>query len=136
MQTYDGASFAVLQQRLENVFVPGEPVSRFAVINTQDDPFVRDRGTAHVRRVAVIVSPHPYRCTPSPGATLDRLVHLYDGASHVVATLGTDRVGGDSSAALGAVADLTLLHVIVAASFTCSAVGVFSFWDSHRRGSM
>jgi hypothetical protein len=57
---------------------------------------------------------------------------LDDSAALVIATFWTDRMGRDCNAALRAIADLTLLHVVVRASFAGTAVGVFAFGDSHR----
>ena len=57
---------------------------------------------------------------------------LDDGPSLVIAAFRANRVGRNSGAALRAIADLTLLDVVVGASFASSAVGMFAFGDSHR----
>lgn len=57
---------------------------------------------------------------------------LDDSTTLIVSAFWADRVGRYRGAALRAVADLTLFHTIVRASFTSSAVRVFSFRDSHR----
>ena len=57
---------------------------------------------------------------------------LNDGPPLVIAAFRANRMGRNSSAALRAIADLTLLHVIVGASFAGSAIGMFALWDSHR----
>jgi hypothetical protein len=51
--------------------------------------------------------------------------------SLVIATFGANCVGRNSTAALGAIADLTPLYAMVRASFAGSAVGMFTFRDSH-----
>lgn len=57
---------------------------------------------------------------------------LDDGTPHVVSALRADRMSRYRGTALRTVADLALFDTIVRASFTSSAVRVFSFWDSHR----
>lgn len=57
---------------------------------------------------------------------------LNDRTSLIISALGADCVGRYRGAALRAVADLALFNTIVRASFTSSAVRVFSFRDSHR----
>ena len=61
---------------------------------------------------------------------------LHDGPTLVITALGADRVSRNGRTALRAVADLTLFDAIVRTPLAGSAVGVFSFWDSHRRGSV
>ena len=58
-----------------------------------------------------------------------------DGPALVITTLGTNGMGGNSGAALRAIANLTPFDVVVAASFAGSAVGMLAFWNSHQRGS-
>ena len=57
---------------------------------------------------------------------------LNDSPTHVVPAFRANGVSRNGNAALWAVTDLTLLHVVVRASLTRSAVGMFAFWDSHR----
>jgi hypothetical protein len=54
-----------------------------------------------------------------------------NGPTLVVTTFGANGVGRNGRATLRAIADLTLLDVVVGASFASSAVGMFSFGDSH-----
>ncbi|TWT52583.1 hypothetical protein Pla22_02070 [Rubripirellula amarantea] len=64
-----------------------------------------------------------------------RFLRLNYGAALVIATFWAYRVRWHSTAALWAISDLTLFHVVVATAFASSAIGVFTFWDSHCLGS-
>lgn len=59
---------------------------------------------------------------------------INDGAALVEAALRADRVRWNRAAALWTVSDLTLFYAIVAASFSGTAIGMFTFWDCHRVG--
>jgi hypothetical protein len=50
----------------------------------------------------------------------------------VITAFWANGVGRSRSTAIGAIADRALLDVVVRASFAGSAVGMFTFGDSHR----
>ncbi len=60
---------------------------------------------------------------------------INDRSALIVAAFRAHRVGRNGAAALRAIGDLTSLDAIVAASFSGPTIGVFTFWDCHRRGS-
>ncbi len=64
------------------------------------------------------------------GLSFLRLNHR---AALVIPAFWANRVSRHSTAALWAVRDLLFLDAIVATAFAGSAVGVFAFWDGHRR---
>jgi hypothetical protein len=57
---------------------------------------------------------------------------LDDRPALVIAAFWANGVGRSRSTATGAIADRALLDVVVRASFAGSAVGMFTFGDSHR----
>ena len=57
---------------------------------------------------------------------------LDDSPTLVIPAFRANRVGWNGATALRTVADLTLLDMVVRASFACTAVGVFTLWNSHR----
>ena len=50
----------------------------------------------------------------------------------VITAFWANGVGRNSATAAGAIADRTLLDVVMRASFAGTAVGMFAFGDSHR----
>ena len=60
-----------------------------------------------------------------------RFFVLDDRTALVIAAFWADRVSWNSDTALWAVADLTTLDPMMGASFSCTAIGMFAFGDSH-----
>jgi hypothetical protein len=63
-----------------------------------------------------------------------RLVgHLDDDSAHVKATLGTNHMGNDAIAAIGAIMGLFSLHMVMGSTLPRSGIGMFSFWNCHLK---